>query len=97
MLLHLDLVLISIASFSLSVASFVELDVCRFTEELDILDTHVSTNVGKDRLLTNKGFLLADHDGSFQMHVYDHKQFMITWLEEKLFHIAEENVCAEGG
>ena len=38
------------------------------------------------------GFLLANHDRGFEMNVDDDEQFMIAWLEEQMFDVAEKDV-----
>jgi hypothetical protein len=38
-------------------------------------------------------FPLANHDGCFEVYVNNDEQFMVAWLEEQMFDVAEHNVC----
>jgi hypothetical protein len=37
--------------------------------------------------------LLAQHDRLFEVDMDEDKQFLLTWLEEKVFDVAEKEVC----
>jgi hypothetical protein len=38
------------------------------------------------------GFLLPNHDGRFQMNVYNDQKFFVTRLEEKVLDVSEQNI-----
>jgi hypothetical protein len=42
-------------------------------------------------------FPLPDHDWCFQVYVNNNKQFMVTWLEEQMFDVAERDIYGNQG
>ena len=43
------------------------------------------------------GLLLTNHYRRFEVDMNDDKKFMIAWLEEEMFYVAEEDVCENVG
>ena len=74
------------------VTRLVELNIRCLTKELNILHQGQSVYSYCAEDETNVGFLLANHDRSFEMNVNDDEQFMIAWLEEQMFDVAEKYV-----
>lgn len=40
---------------------------------------------------------LANHNRSFEVHVEDNKELLITWLKEKMLDVTEQNICSTSG
>jgi hypothetical protein len=60
---------------------------------LNILDANqVRIYNCSEKGTTYMGFLLPDHDGRFQMNVYNDQKFLVTRLEEKVLDVSEQNI-----
>ena len=75
--------------FTLSITRFIELNIGSLAEELDVLNKRSGLLPTRVNQKTNVGLLLADHDRSLQMYMYDHQQLLVARLEEEMFDIAE--------
>jgi len=83
LLLQFNFIFIPITVFTFPVTRFVELNIRRLAEELDILFT-LQYQIGRNKGAkgTYVGLPFSNHHWRLQMYVDDHEQLVITGLED---------------